>query len=107
MPTKRQLSPHKNCEIVFGKTTQLTHVNPYSPPLSTEGVKRNQGIIGALLYYALAVDKNKLLASLSILTSQQTTATEAINVAMNQLLDYLATYPDDGTTYCASDMIIL
>jgi hypothetical protein len=25
---------------------------------------------------------------------------------MNQLLDYLATYPDDGTTYRASDMIL-
>jgi hypothetical protein len=105
MPTKRQLSPHKHCEIIFGQTTQLTHVNPYSPPLSTEGVKRIQGIIGALLYYARAVD-NKLLASLSTLSSQQATATEATGVAMNQLLDYLATYPDDGTTYCTSDMIL-
>jgi hypothetical protein len=25
---------------------------------------------------------------------------------MNQLLDYLATYPDNGTTYCASNMIL-
>jgi hypothetical protein len=40
MPTKYQLSPHKHCEIIFGQTTQLTHVNPYNPPLSTEGVKR-------------------------------------------------------------------
>jgi hypothetical protein len=28
MPTKRQLSPHKHCEIIFGQTTQLTHVDP-------------------------------------------------------------------------------
>jgi hypothetical protein len=74
-------------------------------PLSTEGAKRIQGIIDALLYYARTVD-NKLLATLSTLSSQQATATEATNVAMNQLLDYLATYPDDGTTYCASDMIL-
>jgi hypothetical protein len=39
MPTKRQLSPYKHREIIFGQTTQLTHVNPYSPPLPTEGVK--------------------------------------------------------------------
>jgi hypothetical protein len=87
------------------QTTQLIHVDPYSPPLSTEGVKRIQGIISTLLYYARAVD-NKLLATLSTLSSQQTIATEATNVAMNQLLDYLATYPNDGTTYRVSDMIL-
>jgi hypothetical protein len=53
MPTKHQLSPHKHHKIVFGQTTQLTHDDPYSPPLSTEGVKRIQGIIGALHYYQL------------------------------------------------------
>jgi hypothetical protein len=105
IPTKCQLSPQNHCEIIFGQTTQLTHVNPYSPPFSTEGVKRIQGIIGTLLYYACTVD-NKLLATLSTLSSQQATATEATDAAMNRLLDYLTTYPDDGTTYCASDMIL-
>jgi hypothetical protein len=105
MPTKHQLSPRKNWKIVFGQTTQLTHINPYSPPLSTEGMKRIQGIIGALLYYARAVD-NKLLATLSALSSQQATATKATNVTMNQLFDYLATYLDNGTTYRASNMIL-
>jgi hypothetical protein len=105
MPTKCQLSPHKNHDIVFGQTTQLTHLKPYSPLLSTEGVKRIQGIIGALLYYAHAVD-NKLLATLSTLSSQQVTTTKATNNAINQLLDYLATYPNNGTTYCASNMIL-
>jgi hypothetical protein len=69
MPTKRQLSPHKHHKIAFCQTTQLTHIDPYSPPLSTEGVKRIQGIVGALLYYAHAVD-NKNLATLSALSSQ-------------------------------------
>jgi hypothetical protein len=82
MPTKRELSPYKHHKIIFGQTTQLTHVNPYSPPLSTEGVKRIQGFIGALLYYTHAVD-NKLLATLSTLSSQLVTAIEATNVAMN------------------------
>ena len=61
--------------------------------------------IGAILYYARAVD-NKLLATLSTLSSQQATATEATNAAMNQLLDYLTTYPDDDTTYRTSNMIL-
>jgi hypothetical protein len=105
MPTKHQLSPHKHPEIIFGQTTQLTHVDPHSPPLSTEGVNKIQGIIGALLYYAGAVN-NKLLATLSTLSSQQATATEATDVAMNQLLDYLAIYPDNSTTYSPSNMIL-
>jgi hypothetical protein len=106
MPTKRQLTPHKHREIIFGQTTQLTHVDPYSLPLSTEGVKRIQGVIGTLLYYARPVD-NKLIATLSTLSSQQATATEATNVTMNQLLvDYFAMYPDNGTTYHTSDMIL-
>jgi hypothetical protein len=105
IPTKRQLSPQKHCEIIFGQTTQLIHVAPYSPPLSTEGVIRIQGIIGALLYYTCSVN-NKLLATLSTLSSQQATATEATNFAVNQLLDYLAMYPDNGTTYRISDMIL-
>jgi hypothetical protein len=82
MPTKHQLSPHKHHKIVFGQTTQLTHINLYSPPLSTDSVKRIQGLIQALPYYACAVD-NKLLAALSALSSQQVTATEATNVAVN------------------------
>jgi hypothetical protein len=103
MPLKHLLSPHKHREIIFGQTTQLTHIDPYSPPLSTEGVKRIQGIIGALLYYARTVD-SKLLATLSTLSSQQATATDTTDVAMNQLLNYLATYSDNGITYRASDM---
>ena len=86
MLTNRQLSLHKHCKIIFGQTTQLTHVDPYSPPLSTEGIKRIQGIIGTLLYYARAVD-NKLLATLSTLGSQQAPATEATAKAISQLLD--------------------
>jgi hypothetical protein len=105
MPTKHQLSPHKHHKIVYGQTTQLTHNKPYSPPLSTEGIKGFQCIIGTLLYYASAV-YNKLLATLGTLGSQQATTTKAMAIAINQLLDYLATYPNNGTTYCASNMIL-
>jgi hypothetical protein len=99
MPTKCQLSPH------FGQATLLTHDEPYSPPLSTERVKRVQGIISALLDYPRAVN-NKLLATLSTLSSQQATATKATNNAISQLLDYLATNPTNGTTYRTSNMIL-
>ena len=36
----------------------------------------------------------------------QASATEATNNAINQLLDYVATYPADGITFRASDMVL-
>ncbi len=61
--------------------------------------------MGTLLYYARAVD-NKLLHALSEIGTQQATATDATNTRLNHLLDYCATYPNDGILYRASDMII-
>ena len=49
----------------------------------------------ALLYYGRAVD-NKLLTALSAIGSQQSKATENTRKAVNMLLDYCATYSDDG-----------
>jgi hypothetical protein len=63
-----------------------------------------QAIVGALLYYVHAVD-NKLLVALIKLGQPQAAATEATNNAVDQLLDYAATYLH-GITYRASDMIL-
>lgn len=104
-PSKPQLSPHKHREINYGASSQLAHVDADSPALPESGVKRVQGVVGALLYYARAVD-NKLLVALSAIGSQQASATEATMDAVNQLLDYVATYPNDGITYRASDMVL-
>ena len=49
---------------------------------------------------------NKLLVALRAIGSQQASATEETNKAINQLLYYCATYPDDGILYRASDMIL-
>ena len=48
--------------------------------------KRVQGIFGALLYYAQAVD-NKLLVGLSSIGSHQAAATQRTNEAIDQILD--------------------
>ena len=61
--------------------------------------------MGALLYYARAVD-NKLLVALSTIGGQQATASEKTKEAINQLLDYCTTYPNDGIVYRSSDMIL-
>ncbi len=61
--------------------------------------------MGSLLYYAQVVD-NKLLVALSAIAAHQANATAATEQAVNLLLDYVATYPDDGIVYCASNMIL-
>ena len=70
-----------------------------------EGVKHVQGIIVALLWYRRAVGK-KLLFVLSAIGSQQAAATESTADAIHQLIDYVATYPNNGITYRASDMVL-
>ena len=104
-PRKPQHSPHAHREIVYGAKEQLLPDADTSPPLTAAGVKRIQGIVGSLLYYARAVD-NKLLATLSAISSQQAHATENTAKAVTQLLDYVATYPSDGITYRASNMVL-
>ena len=66
--------------------------------LGAAGIKRVQDIVGALLYYARAFD-NKLLVALSTIGGQQAADTEKTNEAINQLLDYCATYPKYGILY--------
>ena len=104
-PQKKQLLPHKHREIVYGAKQQYAHVKSLSPSFDDKGVRRVQEIVGACLFYGRAVD-NKLLVAINTISSQQAHATEDTNKAITTLLDYLATYPDNGILYCASDMIL-
>ena len=62
-------------------------------------------IVGALFYYARAVN-NKLLVDLSAIGENHASATEKTLKAINQILYYCATYPDDVIVYLSSDMIL-
>jgi hypothetical protein len=55
---------------------------------------------GSLLYYATA-DNDKLIVALSAITARQAKATFATEQeqAVDLLLDYVATYPNDGIVY--------
>ena len=75
IPKKPQLSPHKHREVIYGAKDQISPKDDTSPPLDSQGKKRVQGIVGAFLYYARAVN-NKLLFSLSAIGSQQASATQ-------------------------------
>ena len=76
-----------------------------SKPLNEAGIRQVQTIVGALLCIGRAMN-NKLLVELSAIGSQQASATEDTNKAIHQLLDYCATYPDDGILYQSSNMIL-
>ena len=68
LPSKPQHSPHRQCEITYIAKQQL--VPDTSPTLYISGIRRIQGIVGALIYYGWAID-NKILAALSDIGTQQ------------------------------------
>ena len=98
MPSKPQLSPYKHRKINCGAKSQFAPDEDTSPHLDLSGICRVQGIVGFLLYYARAVNNNILVSLISIGT-EQAAATEDTAVAVHQLLDYVATYLDDGIAY--------
>ena len=49
---------------------------------------------------------NKLLVAISAISSRQAQATVTTEQAVHFLLDYVATYPNDGIVYQASNMIL-
>ena len=84
---------------------QLTPEDNTTPPLDSQGTKRVQGIVIALLYYARTVD-NKLLVGLSAIGSQQAATTQLTNDAIKQILDYYSTYPGDDILYRSINMVL-
>ena len=97
-PAKPQLSPHRHRKINYGSKEQLVEEEDAIPKLNNEGIKRVQAIVGALFYYDRSFH-NILLVGLSAIGDQQAAATEQTAAAIDQILDYVATYPNDGITY--------
>ena len=81
--------------MAYGAKTQLAAEVDLSPLIDDERKRHIQEIIVSPLYYARAVD-NKLLVTLSAITAHQAKATVATELAVTLLLDYVATYPNDG-----------
>ena len=71
-----------------------------SPKLDKKGVEHVIEIVGALFFYEIAVN-NKVRVALNLISTQQVSVTEATNKAVTTLLDYMATYPNDGILYHA------
>jgi hypothetical protein len=94
-PTKPRHSPYKCAPMAYGAKTQLAAEVDLSPLIDDDRKRHIQEIIVSPLYYARAVD-NKLLVTLSAITAHQAKATVATELAVTLLLDYVATYPNDG-----------
>ena len=71
--------------------------------LSKDEIKWVQQVVSLILFYRRAVDK-KLLVALSTLATEAPHSTNSTIQATKQLLDYVATYPNDGIIYRASGM---
>ena len=103
--TKQQLLPHRHIEITYGASSKYATKPEPSPLLTADGIKRVQEIVGGLFYYVHGVD-NKPPVALSEIGLKQAAATESTNQDITQMLDYVATYTNDGIIYQASDIII-
>ena len=90
---------------MYGSKVQQEPEEDSSPNWNKKGVLYVQRTVRALLYYARA-GNNKLLVSLSAIEAQKSSATEKILKAINHLLDFCDTYPDDDIVYRSSDMIM-
>ena len=104
-PNKPQYSPRKHCPINYGANQQIVQPADTIPSLDGKGIKRVQGIVVSFLYVGIEVN-NKLIVSLSAIGAQQAAATKETEDDIEQLLDYVATYPDDGILVRKSDMIL-
>jgi hypothetical protein len=61
--------------------------------------------VGALIYYAQAVDPT-IMTAISRLASQQSAATEETEAKLTQLMGYCATHPKATIRYKTSEMIL-
>ncbi len=104
-PTKPRLSPYKCLPIAYSSKLHIAPDLDALELLDANRKHRVQEIVGSLLYYAQAVD-NKILVALSAIVACQARATIATEQAVNLLLDYVATHPNDGIVYRANDMIL-
>jgi hypothetical protein len=99
MPTKTWGLP------AYGQKVQYSKAPDDSPFLDIDDTKRVREVVGALLFYARAVDSS-LLKALGTIATQQAKGTQATLKAITKLLNYCACNPDATIRYIASDMIL-
>ena len=104
-PATAQHSPYQARPIQYGAKIQYAPSPDTSAEVSPAEKTRIQQIVGALLYYARAIDMT-MLPALSTLSSEQAKPTRKTMQKIQQLLDYCATHPSAKLRYTASNMIL-
>ena len=97
-PAKPQLLTHRFRDIIYGTKEELAPKYDVMPNLTLDDIRPVQAIVLALLYYSRSVDI-KLLIGLSAIGTQQVADMEKKSAAIDQFLDYIPTYPNDGITF--------
>jgi hypothetical protein len=105
MPKKPQLLLFTATPIAYGQKKQYMPDEDTLASLLLECIKCIQKVIRSLLYYARAVN-NKLLVALNAISARQAKVTVHTKQLVETLLNYVATYPNDGMVYRASDMVL-
>jgi hypothetical protein len=103
-PKQPQHTPSTCVMLVYSSKTQYA-TQDETPPLTAKQCLNIHKVTGYVLYYTRAVDPTVLMP-LNDIATEQKKATERIQAATNQLLDYLATHPDATIRYHASYMIL-
>jgi hypothetical protein len=99
-PKHRQHTPSRCATPVYGANTPYS-TKDETPPLTAQQYLTIQKVTGSVLYYTRAVDPTVLMP-LNDIATEQTKATEKMQAATNQILDYLAAHPDTTIRYHSS-----
>ena len=102
---KPEYSPHKHVEPKYGKKVRYEEPTDDAPTLASVDINLIQKIAGTFLYYGIAVD-NTILVALGTIASEQSYATSNTAKKITELLNYLATNPDETICYKHSDMVL-
>ena len=105
MPSKPQPCPYSPTPKQYSANAQAPIPANTSPRLSPDEIKKIQQVIGNILYNAHAVDITVLMALSLIAIKQSKEATNSMEKAQ-QLLNYLATFPNTTILFQASEMIM-
>ena len=100
-----QHSPYQAQPIQYGTKVHQPVKSETSAPLPDKQIKRVKNIVSNFVWY-IPVCNPTLAASLRAIASRQTKGTEDVMAACHQLLDYLATHPDEAIPYHASEIIL-
>ena len=103
IPKKPKHQPHCHVQPQYITKVQLTQPGDKTPLLKHENINKLHQIIGAVLYYARAVD-GTLMTILNELASTQSKGTQANMQAIKKLMDNCHTHSDTKIRYCASQM---